>query len=416
MKIHRSFTSETRYFTKHGSWNMASNIAALGINIALSMTLAARLPQETFGLYKAVYSLIGILGIFTLSGVQNALLYSTAKTGGNFLPRASRLYLKSAWPFGIALAAYATYTAYAGYGMAFTMTLILAGVGSVATTASGMYGYFLAGQQRFKEASAAAFTISLLQAMCTTGMLMLTKGLLPVVITHTFSGTALTAYYYWKISKEQSFESEAKNELMPSSVHFTGTNIISTIGNYGDKIIIFHVLGARQLALYGLADDMVAAGKGLIKSCMGIYSSRIARASYPRIMRSLPQDIAIALGSGLILYLIYFVTTPYIFSYFYGGYTAATEYVRLLAGILIFIIPITYIAQVFQSKNMLKSMYTSTTLTHITRIAAYSFGAYYAGITGILLSQVATYAASLVLSIVLLKTASKEKFKDYSAI
>jgi O-antigen/teichoic acid export membrane protein len=67
------------YLAKGGGWlsigQVVEKLSALGLAIAF----ANLIPQETYGTYKYIISLGGIIAIFTLSGLRTAVTQAVAR-------------------------------------------------------------------------------------------------------------------------------------------------------------------------------------------------------------------------------------------------------------------------------------------------------------------------------------------------
>lgn len=387
-----------------GSWNIFSSLISLFSGLAVSIILTANLPQEAFGLYKYAYSVVGFFGAFTLSGVQNALIYETARGSSGILTEGQKLYARNAWLFMALITVYAAYGMHA-YGATFAVALWIAGAGFIAVNIAGMYGYVLAGKEQYGAMAKTTAITSMAYVAALAGAAYITDNIAVLATVSVLSTILPTIYFHYRFKDRENGKQAAKNpdRITTESRHLTGTNSIASIGNYGDKLLIFNLLGAQSLALYALADEMVGFAKGLIKSYISAHAPRMARMTVREHI--LPRVIGRSIACGAALSALYFIFAPQAFKYLYGAYAEAAVYTQALSITLVFITPITYMAYVFQSQKMVRAIYTSTITTHTLRIAGYSIGGYYWGIKGIIAAHIAAYAASMVLSIILIKTA-----------
>ena len=67
------------YLAKGGFWITAGQAISSGSIFLLAITFANLIPQETYGTYKYVLSITGILSILTLRGMDTTVLQAIAR-------------------------------------------------------------------------------------------------------------------------------------------------------------------------------------------------------------------------------------------------------------------------------------------------------------------------------------------------
>lgn len=386
-----------------GNWNALGALISIFLSIATSIVLAARLPQEIFGLYKYAYTIVGFFSAFTLSGIQTTLLHNAARGNGNMLIAARALYIRNAVPYMICIALYASYALYSGNGIAFAGTIFIGGIGLIATNAAGMYMSILAGKELYRTGVKISAIIATCQAIATICAALITNNIATITTVSLFFTLLPTIYFYHTHKTHYGAEPSVNTiaDMEKESRLLTGTHIAAALSNYGDKIIVFNMLGAANLASYAIADDIVVFGRGIIKSYVSTHIPRIAREK----MKSTSFLITLmqSMAYGALLCGAYWIIAPHALGYFYGAYANAGRYAAMLSVILIFIAPLTYMAYIFQAWKMIRAIYISTITTHLFRIPGYALGAFYFGVEGIIVAHIITYAGSMALSIILIK-------------
>ncbi|HEX9608834.1 MAG TPA: oligosaccharide flippase family protein, partial [Candidatus Paceibacterota bacterium] len=77
-KSERYTKTDMVYLTKGGIWLSISQGVAMVTGLLVAIAFANLLTPETFGTYKFVLSLAGIIGAFSLTGMSTALIRSVA--------------------------------------------------------------------------------------------------------------------------------------------------------------------------------------------------------------------------------------------------------------------------------------------------------------------------------------------------
>ena len=79
LKKSEKFTgTDNVYIAKHGAFLTLGNIIGIISSFLLSIAFAQLLPKETFGQYKYILSIMSLLAIFSLEGMNKAIIRSVA--------------------------------------------------------------------------------------------------------------------------------------------------------------------------------------------------------------------------------------------------------------------------------------------------------------------------------------------------
>ncbi|KKQ82634.1 MAG: Polysaccharide biosynthesis protein [Parcubacteria group bacterium GW2011_GWB1_38_8] len=93
------FKTDMVYLTKGGTWLSFGHGVAMLSGFGLSIAFANLFPKESFGTYKFILSVVGILGALSLTGLGTAIIQATARNFGGILNQSFRINLK--WSVGI---------------------------------------------------------------------------------------------------------------------------------------------------------------------------------------------------------------------------------------------------------------------------------------------------------------------------
>ena len=75
------------YLAKGASWLTSGQIISSFAIVLLAIAFANLIPRETYGTYKYVISVVGALSIFTLPGINTAVVQAVARHNDKCLIR-----------------------------------------------------------------------------------------------------------------------------------------------------------------------------------------------------------------------------------------------------------------------------------------------------------------------------------------
>ena len=200
---------------------------------------------------------------------------------------------------------------------------------------------------------------------------------------------------------------DPNNETDPESIsyskHLSLINIIATIANNIDGILVFHYLGAANLAIYSFATAMPEQIKGWIKNLSTLAMPKFSEKSRDQIGQGILYKTAIfGLATALIV-LLYVIVAPFIFSIFFPKYLASTAFSQVFAISLIStinLIPQTAL----QAQSAKQELYTLTIYSSVIQIIILVVMVYYFGLWGAIWARVITRFATLLISSTLLSS------------
>src|SRR5436190_679725 len=88
------FKTDMIYLAKGGFWQAFGQASSSIFSLFLILTFANLVPKETYGLYRYILSLAGILGVFTLTGMNRSVTQAVASGYDGALKTAVTYQLK----------------------------------------------------------------------------------------------------------------------------------------------------------------------------------------------------------------------------------------------------------------------------------------------------------------------------------
>ena len=409
-RISAALKIDLSYILRGGSWLTLGQILSATIALLLSMAFARLVSKEVYGEYKYILSLTSMLGIFSLNGMSVAVTRATsAGFDGTVLKVVKRALMWNAILFPISLIISLYYLFNDNHGLA--ISFIVFGISSPLISSYGLYDGYLIGKKDFRRSVMTASTTSLLVAI---GLIvaMFTNPSPLLLVTIYFALTLIgTLYFYnttihWYTPETKSVDPEAVNY----GAHLSVMSFFNVVADQLDKVLVFHYLGAAQLAIYSFAIAIPEQIKGVLKNVTVLMLPRFAERSDKEIIRTLWRKMFLYTLAVTAIVLMYIFLAPYIFKFLFPAYAESVYYSRLVVASLFAVIAnVPYAAMQARMKKRL--LYFFNISSALVQIALFFLLTPTYGLLGAILAIIGGRAYSLVfwtiMSIVL--TCSKKQ-------
>ena len=323
------------YLAKGGFWLTLGQVISTLASFLLAIAFANLLPKETYGTYKYILSLVGILGIFALPGIGTAVTQAAARgLEGSFY---TGFKAKLRWGLLGSLAA----VGLAGYyffkgNYALPIPLLISAIFLPLMQASGVYGSFLTGRKLFNIQVKYSSLSQVISIGAMIAALFLTKNLFWLIAVYFVSHTFLNYFFYLLTKKKFQPNKKEDPETLSYGKRLSPLWVIGIVANQVDKILFFHFLGPIQLAIYSFALAPVEQAQSLFKSLGLLSLPKLSQRTIPELKKTLFTKI---LKSCLILIPIiglYIFLAPYLYHLVFPQYTSSIIYSQVFVLSLLF--------------------------------------------------------------------------------
>ncbi len=324
------------YLTKGGSWLVLGNSVAIISGLALSVAFANLVPKEVFGTYKFILSIAGIIGAFTLTGMGIAITQAVSRGFEGSLEEGFKKQLK--WSVLILFISFSGAAYYFfNKNTTLALSLIVIGIFQPLFSAYVLYSSFLNGKRDFKTNSIYNIVRSLIPAIVIIIVILFFPENVALIILVYFLAITLPVIFYYKrtVAKHKHNHVTDKNTV-PFAEHLSVMGILSTVANYIDKILIFHFLGAVQLAIYVFATAIPLELKNFNKILATLVLPKLSNKSMPELRKTLPRKAILSLMISFIVVISYILIAPYIYQLLFPQYLESILYSQVFALILLF--------------------------------------------------------------------------------
>lgn len=376
------------YLARGGFWLSLGQIISLLSSFALSLAFANLLPKETFGTYKYVLSIFGILAMPTLAGLNVALNRAVARGyEGSVL---SVLKTKTRWGVlgGIAGLIVAFYYYLHGNTQLMVCFLIASAFLPIMDSFD-IYGAILQGKKDFKSSTKCSAIPQIIASAALITTLFLTKNVYFIILSYFISWTTLRLIFLKITLKRTELNSKQDPETISYGKHLSLMGVASTIASYFDGLLIFHFLGAAEVAVYSIAIAPPEQIKGFLSNLSSLLFPKFSERSDKEIHSGMKSKFVRLFLLGILVVGLYIIAAPYLFHLFFPKYGKSIFISQLFALSMLnisFFPAETYLS----AKKKIKELYFSNLIIPIFQIATMTAFIIWQGLIGLVIARIIT--------------------------
>ena len=380
------FKTDMVYLAKGSFWlTLGQGISAIS-SFLLAVAFANLLPKETYGVYKYILSIAGILAIPTLNGMNTAISQA-ASCGfeGSFIPA---IKTKIYWGFfgglsSLILSGYYYYNSNSTLAISF----LIAAVFIPFMDSFGAYNALLQGKKLFKTSTQYTILSQLIAISSLIGTLFLTKNLFLIVLAY-FTSWTLARFIFLKITIKKFPPNQNQDpKTISYGKHLSLVGIIITIASYVDRLVLFQTIGATQLAIYSIAIAPPEQIKSIFKNLSILTLPKFAQSTKTEIRKTLPHKLFILFALLVGLILVYILAAPLMFKILFPQYIESVFYSQMAIFMIIGgMVPV--LNSVLVAKQANPEIYKSNIYIAIFQIIITLTLGYLFGIIGVITAKI----------------------------
>ncbi len=352
------------YLTKGGFWLTIGQIFSALSSFILAIAFANLLPKETYGSYKYVLSIAGILSIFTLPGMGSALVRSIARgNDGSFLlalkTRIRWGLLGGAVSLGLAVYYFINHSQLA-------LAFLIAAIFIPFLDSIDLYRFLLQGKKKFDVLSKYTIYIKILATLAILAAVFFSQNLVIIIITYFLAYTSLR-YIFHKKSLNYLENNKTDHQTVSFGKHLSLVEAISRVSFNVDKILLWHFIGPIEVALYSISIAIPEQIKGLFIHISTLSLPKLSNKSTTEIKKNLDYKLGILFFIFVTIFIIYYLLAPCFFKLFFPQYLDAIVYSQIYCAIVL-MIPAAYVfGPILKSQQKTKLIY----ITNISKSVVY---------------------------------------------
>lgn len=311
---------DLKYFIENGWWLLISYSISIMSGLLISVILTRNISSSDYGLYQFCLSIIGTLSIFSLSGMKNALLQSTANNYEN-LKCVTKIRLKYSLIGSLTLLGLSLYLKYETN--VFWNTFLFLSFIFPFIYSFDCYTPYLIGKKDFKKNTKYSILYQIIVLLVIFLATNFIKQISYIIIIYFLSIGLIHCVYYITLvgnSKNQT----CNPETISYGKELTGIEFISTVAMHIDKLIITFWLGLENLAIYSIALVIPESVKNFIKNLAPLSFSKLIGVEKHKIVTFIKEkSFLITLLSGILVIPGVFVIPSVILFLFGENYAGA---------------------------------------------------------------------------------------------
>lgn len=385
LKKGQKFTeTDNVYIAKYGSYLMIGNIISIAASFLLSIAFARLLPKEIYGQYRYILSIMTLLAISSLQGLNNAIIRGVSRGFEGVFKKGLKTKLKWSLLGSIVSIGIAIYFWLQG-NIEFTISFLIVAVFLPIFKTGEVYQFYLSGKKLFGQKVSYTTLIQILSTISLIITLFLTKSLIILVLVYFLSYSLFRIFFlFWTIRK-YSPNKKDDSQTISYGKHLSLMQILGLISQELDKILLFSFLGPIKLAVYSFAILPIQHIRSPLQTIQELALPKLSAGSKEQIKKTLPKKLLKSVVFILVIIIIYIAITPYFYKIFYPQYTDSIFYSQLFVFTLL-IFPISMMRLALQSQMMTKSLYKINILNPAVQIILLAILTPLYGILGVIIA------------------------------
>lgn len=326
---------DVAYLAKASLWSFLGDGAATIASILLSVAFANLMSKETFGLYRYVLSVAGILTFPTLVGINMSMVQSVARGfEGSFF---DGLKTKIKWGsfaalFCAVIAVY--YITKANHTLA--VAFIIAGCFLPFMDSVLLYQSIWAGRKNFKTQNIFQVIAQVIAVAVVFLVLLFTRNILLVILAYFAAYTFSRTLLLFITVKKAKINRQKDEKTISFGKHLSLMQVPGIIANQTDKVLLWSFLGPSALAVYSFAILLPDNIRTVFRDLETVILPKFSQKQKQELQKGLPRKILVVLPVLILAVVVYVLITPWIFKIFFPRYLDAVKYSQIYSLCIIF--------------------------------------------------------------------------------
>lgn len=316
---------DLRYAISGGFFLTATQVSSAVVALGLTIAFANLLPVETYGMYRYVISVYGLLTIAALPGIDTAIIQ--AVSNGNDAAFGEGLRAKLRWGLlgtgaALILAGYEFYTGSEVLGKVF----ILAAIALPFMESFSVYSAFLNGKKRYKEWAGIDIMTQVVSGASLVFSMLYSKSLFSLMVAYFVPYIVMRIGASFYVRRRLVENTNSDKGLFIYGRSMTLFQIISRLISSIDQIVLYHFLGPIQVAIFALATAVPNRVQSVLRITGTLAFPKFANRTAQEITHSLPRKMFL-FGLGILVVCgVYILAAPLMFTYIFPKYLPSLHF------------------------------------------------------------------------------------------
>lgn len=400
--LERYTKTDMTYLVSGGFWLGVDEVVGALASFGLAVAFAHFVPKDAYGIYRFLTAGFWTLTAFTMTGLPAAIARAVAKgREGTF---------RSSFPFSILWSLPLSFIAIGTSAYYFINGNSTIGIGFLLIAVFGpfiqaayLWGSYLNGKKDFRTLAFCGSLFAILPALALF-LAMLTNPHPLVLLFVYLSVTVVTGLALARfILTHHKPNTDTDTEYRKLGVHWSAMNLLSTLAQQVDKLVVFHYLGAIDLAIYSFATALPDQIKNVFGSVSTLALPKFVERPFKQIHANFWHRLLGFTGVLTLAAFAYIAFAQFAFTVFFPAYTEAIWYSQIYALSLITMgsaLPVTLL----QAHKANKELYILNVVLPIFQIGALILFTSFYGLLGAIIARVVARALALLVGGILVET------------
>jgi len=386
------------YTLKGGSVLTLNNLISTAISFTLAIFFARLLPKEVYGTYSYILAWVSVLGIFALPGMDTAVIQSVSRGFESSLVLGLKKKIRYGTLGTLAALIIGGYYLYNGNQILATVFAVSA-IFIPLLNSFQIYNSYLVGKKEFKALAFYGITSQIFIAFVLIAAIFLTKNIIYIVSAYLLANF-LPNFVFFIRTKIKAAKTPSPNdpEIVAYAKHLSLMNVISMVTPYIDQFLVFHLLGAANLATYAFATAPPEQIKGLFKGLSDLALPKFSERSEEELRKTMTRKIIIWSVFVALVVGAYIILAPLFYKIFFPRYIDVV-FLSQIFSLSLLNAPATPIMNALSAHKKVKKLYLFNIISPIFQISAMAILTPLYGLMGLVIARIVGRVLNTVLAI-----------------
>jgi O-antigen/teichoic acid export membrane protein len=382
--LERFIGTNLAYIFYSGSWLITNKAVDAILGLLVLIIFAKFASKEVFGTYQYIISVAGLLSIFSLPGIDTALVRTVSKGNEKMLTVCFKEKLK--WSLvGSIISLFLAIWYFFNQNIQLSSAFFIVAFFLPLANSLSIFPSFWQGKKRFDIQSKYSIIYNFLASVFLIISILIFKNNLIFIILSFFIGYTIGGLIFYLQTLKKISNEKTEIETISFGKHLTMMLFIGFIASYIDKVMLWQFLGPTSIAIYYLAEKPVLSQKN-IKEIKNVILDKFYK---------------LFLITSLVV-IIYITVSPIVFKILFKNYTDSILYSQILS-LTILTVPFTLLTASFTAELRKKELYLINFITPISKIISFMLLIPFLGIWGLVISNLISNAIHNLLTIYFFK-------------
>lgn len=344
---------DIHYVLRNGFWLFLEKGILTIKGIVLIYIFANYVEQDTFGKQQFLFSLFGILSVFSIPGLTSGIVNAVSRGKEGVLKDATRSMLRMSLFGSIILVLYAGYVWwFLGDGL-FSLTVLMAAPFFPSYAAMSIVRAYYVGKENFGSLARVSITVEFFSFFLTLIAISFSSIFYIVAASIVFPSIVYIVLLFKMIRKIPiHYKSDAEELSFGKRLSFS--YVIMTASSYADRAIVGSFLGFNQLSLFSVSQSIPDQVKAVIASISALAFPKLSK--YITTDHTIHKKIWYIFISGTVflsfIFVMYMILSTQIFSLLFPKFGAEAVRLSLVFMASTLFSPIIFLDTYFRSRRL----------------------------------------------------------------